>query len=79
MKRRILFVLAIAVALVAVSCIDNGDDPLDPGNKLENAGGGILRLNVKGAKLYTVSSIEISYENPTSSLMKRMEYSSSLN
>ncbi len=65
MKRtRALLVLVFAVFFAAVSCIEKNDDPLDPKDIVENAGGGVLRLTVKGAKLYTVSSIEISYANP---------------
>ena len=64
MKKILLLFVTLSTMFAAVSCIDKNDDPLDPEDILEDVEGGVLRLTVKGAKLYTVSSIEISYANP---------------
>ncbi|MBP9987622.1 MAG: hypothetical protein KBT44_06855 [Bacteroidales bacterium] len=64
MKKLLLLFVTLSTMFAAVSCIDKNDDPLDPEDIVDGVGGGMLRLTVKGAKLYTVSSIEISYANP---------------
>lgn len=64
MKKILLLFVTLFTMFAAVSCIDKNDDPLDPEEIVDGVGGGMLRLTVKGAKLYTVSSIEISYANP---------------